>query len=132
MWMENTCKDLETVIDALHERVPFKGRCSSPNRANKNLDRFRRAQNVIHDIFNNGLMNRGRELKVLNITKSKLGLTYNMDSKDWDAVENRIADTFRAIVMDAVLEQFGRDVYLKVMHNHSSAIINKAIEEGRV
>ncbi len=34
--------------------------------------------------------------------------------------------------MDAILEQFGKDVWLKVMHNQSSAIINKAIEEGRV
>lgn len=132
MWMERTCSDLENIIDQLHERVPLMGRCPGFNGKNKHLDRFRRAQNVIHDIFNNGLMNRGKELKVLKLTKSTLGLAYNMDSKDWDGVEKRIEPEFREIVMNAVLEQFGKDVYLKVMHNHSSAIINKAIEEGRV
>lgn len=131
MWMENTCKDLETVIDALHERVPFKGRCSSPNRANKHLDRFRRAQNVIHDIFNNGLCNRGKELSVLGLRVRDLPIHASYDDK-WEIIEQRVAKPFRAIVMDAVLEQFGKDVWLKVMHNHSSAIINKAIEEGRV
>lgn len=132
MWMEKTCSDLENIIDQLHERVPLVGRCEKYQTKNKHLDRFRRAQNVIHDIFNNGLMNRGRELKVLKLTKNDLGLSYNMDRNDWDRTEKTIEPKFREIVMDAVLEQFGRDVYLKVMHNHSSAIINEAIAEGRV
>jgi len=132
MWMEKTCSDLENIIDQLQERVPFKGRCEKYQTKNKHLDRFRRAQNVIHDIFNNGLCNRGRELKVLKLTKEDLGLSYNMDRNDWDRTEKIIEPKFREIVMDAVLEQFGKDVYLKVCHNRSSAIINEAIAEGRV
>lgn len=132
MWMEKTCSDLEIVIDKLQELVPMKGACEKRYTKNKALDRFRRANNVIHDIFNNGLMNRGKELKVLNITKHTLGLSYNMDSKDWDNVEKRIAPIYREIVMDAVLEQFGRQAFLDVCHNRSSQIISKAVAEGRV
>ena len=132
MWMEKTCGDLEIVIDKLQELVPFKGECEKRYTKNKALDRFRRANNVIHDIFNNGLCNRGRELKVLNISKNALGLSYNMDSKDWDNVEKRIEPIYRDIVMDAVLEQFGRQAFLDVCHNRSSQIISKAVAEGRV
>lgn len=132
MWMEKTCGDLEIVIDKLQELVPMKGECEKRYTKNKALDRFRRANNVIHDIFNNGLMNRGKELKVLNITKSKLGLAYNMNREDWDNVEKRIAPIYRDIVMDAVLEQFGRQAVLDVYHNRSSQIISEAVTEGRV
>lgn len=132
MWMEKTCGDLEIVIDKLQELVPLKGECEKRYTKNKALDRFRRANNVIHDIFNNGLMNRGRELKVLNITKSALGLAYYMNREDWDNVEKRIAPIYREIVMAAVLEQFGRQAYLDVCHNRSSQIISKAVAEGRV
>ena len=55
MWMENTCKDLEPWIDSLNERVPMQGKCKGFSGKNKSLDRFRRAQNVVHDIFNNGV-----------------------------------------------------------------------------
>lgn len=132
MWMEKTCSDLEIIIDKLQELVPMKGPCEKRYTKNKSLDRFRRANNVIHDIFNNGLMNRGKELRVLNITKNALGLSYNMDSKDWDNVEKRIEPVYREIVMDAVLEQFGRQAFLDVCHNRSSQIISKAVAEGRV
>ena len=133
MWMENTCKDLEPWIDTLNERVPAFGKCENPSGKNKSLDRFRRAQNVIHDIFNNGLINRGRELRVLdkNLRVRDLPIhSYHPDK--WDLIEKRIAPHFRIIVENAVLEQLGRDEYLRMMHNRSSHIINKAIEEGRV
>lgn len=131
MWMERTCSDLENIIDQLQERVPLMGRCEKYQTKNKHLDRFRRAQNVIHDIFNNGLMNRGREVGILGVRKRDLPL-YVSNTNKWEIIEDRITDKFREIVMNAVLEQFGRDVYLKVCHNRSSAIINQAIEEGRV
>ena len=132
MWMKKTCGDLETVIDKLNELVPMTGACDKRYTKNKRLDRFRRAQNVIHDIFNNGLMNRGKELKCIS---SKLRVrdlpihAYNDDK--WDIIEKRLAPYFREIVMDAVLEQFGRKGYLDVCHNRSSQIILKVFPEGR-
>ena len=131
MWMEKTCSDLEIIIDKLQELVPMKGPCEKRYTKNKALDRFRRANNVIHDIFNNGLMNRGRELKVLNLRVRDLPIWANNSDK-WDIIERRIEPVYRDIVMDAVLEQFGRQSFLDVCHNRSSQIISKAVAEGRV
>lgn len=136
MWMENTCSDLENVIDQLNERVPLSGPCEKKYTKNKKLDRFRRAQNVIHDIFNNGLCNRGKELKMFKspmggaLTVWELGIA--RVNTDWVRVEKLLENDFRKIVLDAVLEQFGKDVWLQVMHNKSNQIINEAIKDGRI
>jgi len=133
MWMQRTLGDLETVIDLLNERVPMMGPCEKRYTKNKRLDRFRRAQNVVHDIFNNGLMNRGRELRVLDSNLRVCDLPIHASNEDkWDIIEDRITQYFRWIVEAAVLEQFGREGFLKMAHNRSSEIINKAIEDGRV
>ena len=59
---------------------------------------------------------------------------YNIrqDKHYWMRIEDRIHPRYREIVMDAVLEQFGKDVWLKVMHNKSASIIREAIEKGRI
>lgn len=139
MWMERTCSDLENVIDQLFERVPMQGRCEFPNSKNKKLDRFRRALNVIHDLFNNGLGNRRDQWVYTMKTPVPIATHHEVyrygiltDKKYWDNIEDRVAPAFRDIVMEAVLEQFGKDVWLKVMHNHSSKIINDAIAKGEV
>lgn len=133
MWMERTLGDLEEVIELLMERVPVSGPCEKRYTKNKRLDRFRRASNVVHDIFNNGLMNRYREIKVLNKNLRVRDLPIHASNKDkWDIVEDRITQYYREIIMDAVLEQFGRQAYLDVCHNRSSQIITKAVAEGRV
>ena len=44
--------------DKLNELLPFEGRCEFPNSKNKNLEKFRRAQNAAYDLFNNGLGNK--------------------------------------------------------------------------
>tara|TARA_X000001316_G_C922279_1_gene37297 strand:- start:542 stop:943 length:402 start_codon:yes stop_codon:yes gene_type:complete len=133
MWMERTLGDLEKVIELLHERVPMTGPCDKRYTKNKRLDRFRRASNVVHDIFNNGLMNRGKEIRVLDSNLRVCDLPIHASNADkWDIIEDRISHYYREIVMDAVLEQFGREGYLNVCHNRSSQIISKAIAEGRV
>ena len=139
MFMERTCSDLENMIDQLDERVPVQGRCEFPNSKNKKLDRFRRAQNVIYDLFNNGLGNR-RDQWVYTMKMAVPIATHNevyrygirTDAEYWNNIEDRVAPAFREIIMEAVLEQFGKDVWLKVMHNHSSKIINDAIAKGEV
>ena len=133
MWMERTLGDLETVIELLNERIPLSGPCEKRYTKNKRLDRFRRAQNVVHDIFNNGLMNRGREIRVLDSGLRVCDLPLHVSNANkWDIVEDRITQYYRWIVEAAVLEQFGREGFLKMAHNRSSEIINKAIEDGRV
>jgi len=133
MWMERTLGDLEEVIELLHERVPMTGPCEKRYTKNKRLDRFRRASNVVYDIFNNGLMNRGKEIRVLDSKLRVRDLPIHASNADkWDIIEDRISNYYREIVMDAVLEQFGRQGYLDVCHNRSSHIISKAVAEGRV
>ena len=95
------------------------------NTKNRRLDRFRRAQNVIHDIFNNGLGNLGRQAQMFGIPRWQLPYP-GQKGTDWDRVEDTLAPIFREIVMDAVLEQFGQDGYLKVCHNRSNEVISKA------
>lgn len=129
--MERTCGDLEDIIEKLNDRVPLNGPCELKYTKNKRLDRFRRAQNVIHDIFNNGLGNLGREAKMFGIPRYEFPYP-GQKNTDWDGVENKLAPLFREIVMDAVLEQYGKDVWLLIMHNNSSTIISNAIKEGRI
>ena len=90
MWMEKTCSDLEIIIDKLQELVPMSGPCEKRYTKNKALDRFRRANNVIHDIFNNGLRNKDMELKCISCKLRVLDLlihAYNDDKLD--NLENR-------------------------------------------
>ena len=129
--MERTCGDLEDIIEKLNDRVPLNGPCELKYTKNKRLDRFRRAQNVIHDIFNNGLGNLGREAKMFGIPRYEFPYP-GQKNTDWNGIEDKLAPLFREIVMDAVLEQFGKDVWLLIMHNNSSTIISNAIKEGRI
>ena len=129
MWMQRTLGDLEEVIELLNERVPMTGPCEKRYTKNKRLDRFRRASNVVHDIFNNGLMNRGRELRVLDSNLRTRDLPIHASNTDkWDIIEDRITQYYRWIIEAAVLEQFGRDGFLKMMHNRSNEIINKSLK----
>ena len=123
--MDRTCGDLEDIIEKLNDRVPFQGPCELKNTKNRRLDRFRRAQNVIHDIFNNGLGNLGRQPQMFGIPRWQLPYP-GQKGTDWDRVEDTLAPIFRELVMDAVLEQFGQDGYLKVCHNRSNEVISKA------
>ena len=139
MWMERTMSDLEPIMQQLQELVPFEGKCEFPQSKNKALDRYRRATNLVHDLFNNGLGNRRHNWfstfkfePPIHTHMQAYRYSIRQDAKYWDNIEDRVHPTYRQIVMDAVLEQFGKDIWLKVMHNHSSSIISKAIKEGNL
>ena len=139
MWMDRTMSDLEPIMEELQELVPFEGKCEFPQSKNKALDRYRRTTNLIHDLFNNGLGNRRKNRystfkfePPIHTHLEAYRYSIRQDRKYWDNIEDRVHPTYRQIVMDAVLEQFGKDIWLKVMHNHSSSIISKAIKEGKV
>ena len=48
----------KTLVDELNALLPMSGRCEKPLSDNKNLEKFRRAQNATYDFFNNGLANK--------------------------------------------------------------------------
>ena len=101
--------DVKHLVDELNELLPAMGMVKNANK-NKYLEKFRKAQNVTYDIFNNGLCNRGRELKVLGLKKYDLPLPeyYGRDRYfpgNWDRIEEIVCEAFTPIVQAAAKEQ---------------------------
>ena len=93
----------------LTELIPLQGSVENP-RKNRHLEKFRKAQNVVYDVFNNGLCNRGSEInRVLGVKARDLNLpkyTYgNYHAGNWDQVEELVEEKFTPIVMNAAKEQ---------------------------
>ena len=89
---------------------PDQGECPKKYTANKELERFRRAQNVVYDIFNNGLMNRGKQLKILGLRRDDLALEVWRGNEciaraNWDRIEDVVEEKFTPIIMKAAREQ---------------------------
>ena len=106
MW---TNSNLETVIDALNEMITMQGSVPNINK-NRCLERFRTAQNVVYDIFNNGLGNRGKQLKVLKLKKYDLALPEYYGNNgyyagNWDQVKEMVEPAFEKVILDAAKEQ---------------------------
>jgi len=106
MW---TNENLKTVVDALNELVPFEGSVTNINK-NRCLERFRTAQNVVHDIFNNGLMNRGKQLKVLKLKIWELPLDYwkggqLIQPANWTRIKEIVEPKMEKVILDAAKEQ---------------------------
>ena len=106
MW---TNENLKTVIEALDDMIPAMGSVKNINK-NRCLERFRTAQNVVHDIFNNGLMNRGKQLKVLKLKIWELPLDYYRGGEliqpaNWTRIQEIIEPKMEKIILDAAKEQ---------------------------
>lgn len=99
--------DQLSMLDVFPSEGPVK-----PLKGNRALEKFRKAQNVVWDIFNNGLMNRGRELRILGLRKYDLALeewsSYNgrlIREANWDQIEQVVEEAFTPIVLAAAKEQ---------------------------
>jgi len=103
MWI---CNHLEKEATALMKLVPATGEVENP-RQNPKLERFRKACNVVHDVFNNGLCNRSRELfPVMKVTMAQIGISHRFVS-DFDRAERVLSPIFERIVNEALVEQKG-------------------------
>ena len=61
----------QDTVDKLSKLVPRHGKVINP-RKNRKLEKFRKAQNCYHDLYNNCLCNRAREFReVFGIASSK-------------------------------------------------------------
>ena len=87
------------------EAFPATGECELKYTKNKALERFRRAQNVVYDIFNNGLMNRGKQLKILGLKKHRMPLPDQYGLGNWDRIEEMVEEKFTPIIFEAAKEQ---------------------------
>ena len=106
MWTNN---NLESVVNKLNDMLPGWGSVININK-NRCLERFRTAQNVVHDIFNNGLMNRGKQLKVLKLKIWELPLDYYRGGEliqpaNWTRIQEIVEPKMEKIILDAAKEQ---------------------------
>ncbi|OUU29968.1 MAG: hypothetical protein CBB97_01710 [Candidatus Endolissoclinum sp. TMED37] len=105
MWV---CENLKSVYNELDGLIPFDGPVCNVNK-NKKLEKLRKAANVVHDIFNNGLMNRGKSLKVLGLMKYDLPLPQYAHGHyydgNWDRIKQIVEPIFENIILDAAVEQ---------------------------
>ena len=105
MWV---CENLKSVYEELDGLIPFDGPVCNVNK-NKKLEKLRKAANVVHDIFNNGLMNRGKSLKVLGLMKYDLPLPQYAHGHyydgNWDRIKEIVEPIFENIILDAAVEQ---------------------------
>ena len=71
----------KTAVDRLNDLIPIDGKCEYSQSKNKNLEKFRKAQNAMYDLFNNGLCNKKNEFrKIFGFTYSKTCLLYTSPS----------------------------------------------------
>ena len=78
--------DVKHLVEALQDKLPAMGMVKNANK-NRCLEKFRKAQNVTYDIFNNGLINRGKSLIIPKNTS-------NRGTK----IEIRIKKTFKRFI----------------------------------
>ena len=78
---------------------------------NPALEAFRKAQNIVYDIFNNGFGNRGRQWKWLGVPKRDLPLDYYdyngrlVQPANRKRIEDMVEEKFTPIVEAAAKEQ---------------------------
>lgn len=101
--------DLAHYIDPLNDLIPVFGMVKNANK-NKALEKFRKAQAVTYDIFNNGLINRGKSLKVLGLKMYELPLEEYRGGElvmraNWDRIESIVSEALAPIIVRAAKEQ---------------------------
>ena len=100
-WGVHEC--FKTDVSNLNELLPFEGRVEYSQSKNKNLEKFRKAQNAMYDLFNNGLCNRKSEFrKIFGFTYSK---THEWNKTQWFYVEEIMETHFTPIIQNAIKEQ---------------------------
>lgn len=103
------CQDLEQVYNVLDEMIPLEGSVRNVNK-NRALERFRKATNVVYDIFNNGLCNKAKSLRVLGLKRYDLPLEEYRGGEllmraNWERIREIVTPIYEQILLDAVKEQ---------------------------
>ena len=95
------------LADKLNEMIPLEGSVENPRSTNKNLEKFRKAQNVIYDLFNNALCNRRTEYRNMfgSVPIPGYGHQYSISNIRWSQVEDEVEANFTPIILAAAKEQ---------------------------
>ena len=99
-WATN--EGFEALRNQLTELIPLNGRCDKSRSLNKKLEKFRVAQNLIYDLFNNGLCNRKAHFRQF------FGLApygFNFYGYQWKMFEEDLEPTFTQLMHEAATEQ---------------------------
>ena len=99
-WATN--EGFEALIEQLNELIPLEGKCDNSRSTNKKLDRFRTAQNLIYDLFNNGLCNRKAHFRTF-FGWAPIGFDFHRSQ--WERFEEELEPTFTQIMQEAAAEQ---------------------------
>ena len=91
--------------EKLNELVPFEGSVEFPRSKNKNLEKFRVAQNLLHDLFNNGLGNRKEHFRIFFGFVPVPGWRHTITKTRWEQIEQEMEPLFTKIMLDAAKEQ---------------------------
>tara|TARA_R110002153_G_scaffold29711_16_gene91265 strand:+ start:6698 stop:7048 length:351 start_codon:yes stop_codon:yes gene_type:complete len=95
------------LVEQLNDRLPFQGKVDKPKSTNKQLEKFRVAQNLLHDLFNNALGNKRAHFQsffgFVPINTSRYGSS--VSAERWNQVENEMSEHMIKIIFDAASEQ---------------------------
>ena len=100
-----THSGFEHLVDQLNMMIPMSGKCDKPRSTNKNLEKFRKAQNLIYDLFNNGLGNRRTEFRNFFGFVPLPGYGYEVSRMRWEQIEDEMEPLFTDIIVAAAKEQ---------------------------
>jgi len=95
----------EGVREKLNDLIPLDGPCKNPRTTNKHLDKFRRAQNAVFDLFNNGLSNRRGLFKQIFGFAPTMRDCDNARRMQWEHWEDRVEETLTPLIIAAAKEQ---------------------------
>ena len=100
----------EGLREKLNELLPLEGACENSRSTNKNLDKFRRAQNAVFDFFNNGLCNKRGLFKQMFGQHLRRDVPTVRDFDyfsrvSWSQWEDDIEEVFTPLIIAAAKEQ---------------------------
>ena len=96
-------KDISEKLDDL---IPLEGAVPQGRSVNKCLEKFRVAQNLIYDLFNNGMCNRRSHFKqFFGWTPPTQTRHYQYSRHDWKRFEEKLEPVLSIIIQEAALEQ---------------------------
>ena len=109
-WGLRETSGYNAMVDLLWARVPRCGEVPDAKGSNKKLERFRTANKLVYDLFNNGLCNRRSQF--MSFFKSKLPMLGKVPQyakfrrADWERLSTRLGWVMQDIMLDALKEQY--------------------------
>lgn len=127
----NNNGSLEAYVKQLQELVPVEGEVKTPN--SKALEKFRRASNCYHDLYNNGLCNRASEFR------SVFGFSAAKHKQPWlgygefsDALYELTEEAMDRIVLEAAMEQglISTTQIIHALQVHQGVVAAQSLDHG--